>query len=66
MVLLKKKQDAEQVKDYRPISLIHSVGKLFAKTLSRRLAPHLLDLVQPNQSAFIKGDKYMKTLGLFN
>lgn len=55
LTLLRKKPDAVDVKDFRPISLIHGFGKLFAKLLARRLAPHLPDLVQPNQSAFIKG-----------
>jgi hypothetical protein len=43
------------VKDFRPISLIHIVGKLFSKVLAARLVPHLAVLVHPNQSAFIKG-----------
>ena len=43
------------MKDYRPISLMHSFSKLFAKCLARRLAPRLKEIVAPNQSAFIKG-----------
>ena len=43
------------MKDYRPISLMHSFSKLFAKCLAKRLAPRLKDIVAPNQSAFIKG-----------
>jgi hypothetical protein len=38
MVLLRKRQVAEEVKDYRPISLIHCFSKLFAKCLLVRLA----------------------------
>jgi hypothetical protein len=37
--LLPKKNQAVRVKDYRPISLIHSFAKLFSKVLARRLAP---------------------------
>jgi hypothetical protein len=55
MILLRKKKDADEVKDFRPINLIHSISKLITKTLSRRIAPYLLDMVQPNQSAFING-----------
>ncbi|KAM0874368.1 hypothetical protein ACQ4PT_037473 [Festuca glaucescens] len=55
ITLLPKKQDATSVHDYRPISLVHCVAKLLAKTMSRRLAPVLPTLVSPNQSAFIKG-----------
>lgn len=54
LTLLPKTQDARNLKDFRPISLLHSFAKLFAKILSRRLAPLLDSLVAPNQSAFIK------------
>lgn len=53
LTLLPKHADASQVKDYRPISLIHSFAKLVAKILANRLAPRLPYLVSPNQSAFI-------------
>ncbi|WVZ97773.1 hypothetical protein U9M48_043286 [Paspalum notatum var. saurae] len=52
---LPKVEDALSVKDYRPISLVHSVAKLITKILANRLAPKLDQLVSPNQSAFIKG-----------
>lgn len=55
MVLLKKKDSPTEIKDYRPISLIHSFGKLVTKCMARRLAGVLDPLVQHNQSAFIKG-----------
>jgi hypothetical protein len=55
ITLLPKKQDAAYVHDYRPISLVHCVAKLLAKTMSCRLAPVLPTVVSPNQSAFIKG-----------
>lgn len=55
ITLLPKKVDPLQVKDYRPISLIHSFAKLVAKIMANRLAPFLPDLVSKNQSAFVKG-----------
>ncbi|WVZ78948.1 hypothetical protein U9M48_026585 [Paspalum notatum var. saurae] len=55
MVLLRKKDQPEEIKDYWPISLIHSFGKLLTKLLATRLAPRLDDLVMKNQCAFIKG-----------
>lgn len=55
MVLLKKKCDATQLREFRPISLIHSFGKIVTKCLARRLAPQLHDLILRNQSAFIRG-----------
>jgi hypothetical protein len=54
MVLLPKMQDVASMKDYRPISLIHIVGKMFSKILTNRLAPKLSALVHPSQSAFVK------------
>lgn len=54
MILLRKNQAPTRLKDYRPISLMHSFSKLFAKCLARRLAPRLAEIVSPNQSAFIK------------
>lgn len=40
---------------FRPICLIHSFAKLVSKLLATRLARFLNLLVEPNQSAFIKG-----------
>ena len=51
----KKKKGADSVGDFRPISLIHSFAKLFTKVLACRLAPQMGRLVQPNQSAFLRG-----------
>jgi len=55
ITLLPKKEGAEQPKDFRPISLVHSFAKLVTKLLANRLAPRLQQIVSPYQSAFIKG-----------
>jgi hypothetical protein len=55
ITLFPKKIDAMQVKDYRPISLIHSFAKLVGKILANRLAPLLPSIVSINQSAFVRG-----------
>jgi len=52
--LLPKKMDAAKVDDYRPISLIHSITKIFSKLFANRLSSHLNTLVSKCQSAFIK------------
>lgn len=54
MILLPKNREAKAITDYRPISLIHCLGKLFSKAMACRLMPKMNLLVKPNQSAFIK------------
>jgi len=54
ITLIPKKTVADQVKDFRPISLVHSFAKLVTKLLANRLASRLDQMVSPNQSAFIK------------
>jgi len=55
LTLLPKKEDAVQVKDFRPISLIHSFAKLVTKLIANRLSRKLSAVVAANQSAFVKG-----------
>jgi hypothetical protein len=54
ITLLPKKEDADHVGDFRPISLVHSFAKLVTKVLANRLRGHLDQLVSKSQSAFIK------------
>jgi hypothetical protein len=54
ITLIPKKTDADQVKDFRPISLVRSFAKFVTKLLANRLASRLDQMVSPNQSAFIK------------
>uniref|UniRef100_A0A453SZ42 Reverse transcriptase domain-containing protein n=1 Tax=Aegilops tauschii subsp. strangulata TaxID=200361 RepID=A0A453SZ42_AEGTS len=53
LTLFPKRADARGLGDFRPISLIHLVAKIFAKVLSLRLAPKLCSLVSTCQNAFI-------------
>jgi hypothetical protein len=55
ITLIPKSEGANQAKDFRPISLIHSFTKLITKILANRLAVRLEGMVSTNQSAFIKG-----------
>lgn len=43
-----------KIGEYRPISLIHSIAKIFSKLLANILAPHLQHMVSVNQSVFVK------------
>lgn len=54
VVLLPKKENSQSIKDFRPISLIHSFAKLITKILAMRLAKHMDSLISNSQSAFIK------------
>jgi hypothetical protein len=68
LVLLPKVEVALEPKDFRPISLIHSFGKLFTKVLALRLGNYIDGLVVSAQSAFIKKrciqDNYVYVWGL--
>jgi hypothetical protein len=62
ITLLPKKEDADRVRDFRPISLIHSFAKLVTKVLANRLRGHLDQLVSKSQSVFIKGRFFQDNL----
>jgi hypothetical protein len=51
---LPKKDGAEEISDFRPISLIHGIAKIISKMLALRLGPFMNELVSNAQSAFIK------------
>lgn len=55
VTLIPKKDSPTLLKDYRPISLIHSFSKIAAKIMAQRLAPKLNVLIPSSQTAFIKG-----------
>jgi hypothetical protein len=55
ITLLPKKVGAVELKDFRPISLVHSFARLLTKILARRLASRMHELVDCNQTAFIRG-----------
>ena len=54
IILIPKKEGAEEIHDYRPVSLIHAIAKIIRKLLVLRLAPLINELTSPCQSAFIK------------
>jgi hypothetical protein len=54
ITLLPKVEGATSVRDFRPISLVHSFAKVVTKLLANRLADRLQNMVSPNQTAFIK------------
>ena len=54
VALIPKKAGANDINDYRPISLIHSIAKLVSKVLSIRLAHVVQSIISPAQTAFLK------------
>ncbi|RVW40043.1 Transposon TX1 uncharacterized 149 kDa protein [Vitis vinifera] len=55
LVLLPKKGGAEDMGDYRPISLLGGLYKLLTKVLANRLKKVIGNVVSSDQNAFIKG-----------
>ncbi len=53
--LLPKKGSPSEITDYRPISLVNGLAKIISKVLASRLQGVLGDLINPCQTAFIKG-----------
>jgi hypothetical protein len=53
IVLLPKKDGAESITNFRPISLIHVVPKIIAKDMAQRLSPKMNEMVSYSQNAFI-------------
>ena len=47
ITLLPKKEEATTIRDFRPISLVHSFAKLITKILANRLAGRLDAMVSP-------------------
>jgi hypothetical protein len=68
VTLIPKKDGAERVQDFRPISLIHGFAKLVGKVLANRVAPVLPQMVGVHQSAFVHGrclhDYFMMVQGM--
>lgn len=54
IVLIPKIDAPESPGDYRPISLINSSLKILSKLLANHLSKVMKDLVDPDQSAFLK------------
>jgi len=55
VTLIPKVGDANNMKQFRPISLLNRSFKIFSKLLSNRVGPISERLVNKSQSTFIKG-----------
>ena len=59
VALIPKKTGALELRDFRPISLISGVYKVFGKLLAERLKKVISKLVNNHQMAFIQGRQLM-------
>ena len=59
LVLIPKKGGAEDLGDFRPISLLGSLYKLVAKVLANRLKKVLDKVVSGDQNAFVRGKQIL-------
>ena len=55
IVLLHKSGDPLDPANYRPITLLNTDYRIFAKILASRLSHHLSAIVEPEQTAFLRG-----------
>ena len=55
LVLIPKKGNVEDIKDYRPISLLGRLYKILAKVQVNRLRRVIDKVVSPSQNAFVEG-----------
>lgn len=51
--LIPKEGDGGNLNNRRPITLLTTIYKVFAKTLQRQLEPTLGDIISPEQTAFL-------------
>ena len=55
LVLVPKKKGVEDLRDFRPISLVGDLYKLLAKVLANRLKKVVIKVVSSAQNAFVEG-----------
>ena len=66
IALIPKKADAQNIKDYRPISLVGCIYKLLSKVLARRLRDVIGSLISENQLAFVGGRQILDAVLIAN
>ncbi|KAJ9691054.1 hypothetical protein PVL29_013294 [Vitis rotundifolia] len=66
LVLVPKKGGAEDLKDFRPISLVGSLYKLLAKVLANRIKKVMGKVISESQNAFVEGRQILDAVLIAN
>lgn len=66
VTLIPKKSNPQQIKDFRPISLIGCTYKILAKVLAKRLAKVVGKVISENQSAFVREKQILDSALILN
>ena len=66
LVFVPKKQNVEDLKDLRPISLVGGLYKILAKVLANRIKSVLGHVISPVQSAFVEGRQILDAVLIAN
>ncbi|RVW89084.1 LINE-1 retrotransposable element ORF2 protein [Vitis vinifera] len=66
LLLIPKKEGTEDLRDFRPISLVGSVYKLLAKVLANRLKSMMGEVISDSQHAFVHGRQILDAVLIAN
>ena len=66
LVLVPKKGDVEDLRDYKPINLVGRLYKLLAKVLANRLKQVVGKVVSSSQNAFVEGRQILDAVLIAN
>ena len=64
--LIPKKNNALNIKDFRPISLVGNVYKLLSKVLANRLRQVIDNLISESQNSFVGGKQILDSVFIAN
>ena len=66
IALIPKKNDASNIRDFRPISLVGSWYKILSKVLENRLKVVLDELISESQNSFVGGRQILDSILITN